>query len=111
MIRALAIIAVLASPAVARDDGRYANSANKAWFESLHNKSGAWCCNDADGEIEPTWRIESGHYQVMLRGSWMDVLDTAVVEGPNRIGKAIVWPVYAHSSILMIRCFMPGAEG
>lgn len=94
----------------ARDvDGRYANSPNKEWFEGLHSKSGAWCCNEADGEVDPTWRREGDHYQVMIRGNWMDVPDDAIITAPNLIGKAVVWPIYAHSSVQSIRCFMPGS--
>ena len=35
--------------AEARDDGRYADSPLKPWFESLHNKDGVQCCEVADG--------------------------------------------------------------
>ncbi|MGN1288938.1 MAG: hypothetical protein ACI4XG_20485, partial [Bradyrhizobium sp.] len=38
----------MASPTLARDDGRYANSPLKPWFESLHSGYGQ-CCSDADG--------------------------------------------------------------
>jgi hypothetical protein len=35
--------------AQARDDGRYANSPLKPWFESLQSKGGGKCCANADG--------------------------------------------------------------
>nr|WP_241488744.1 hypothetical protein [Staphylococcus epidermidis] len=38
----------LTSPTLARDDGRYANSPLKPWFESLHSGYGK-CCTDAEG--------------------------------------------------------------
>lgn len=94
----------------ARDDGRYANSPNKEWFEGLHSKSGAWCCSEADGETNIDWRTKDDHYQVMLLGRWIDVPPDAVVEGQNKIGRAIVWPIYAHSGAT-VRCFMPGTMG
>ena len=34
------LMALLATSALARDDGRYANSPLKPWFESLHSEYG-----------------------------------------------------------------------
>ena len=39
----------LAFGALARDDGRYANSQLKQWFDSLGSKKGL-CCADFDGK-------------------------------------------------------------
>ena len=36
----------LATSALARDDGRYANSPLKPWFESLHSEYGQCCSED-----------------------------------------------------------------
>ena len=41
---------LLATSAMARDDGRYANSPLKPWFESLRSQYGQ-CCSDADGYV------------------------------------------------------------
>ncbi len=44
----LALLVFLTVPALARDDGRYANSPLKGWFESLRSQKG-YCCAEADG--------------------------------------------------------------
>jgi hypothetical protein len=104
-----------AIPAAARDDGRWANSGNKDWFDSLRSDNGP-CCSDADGSAvsSPDWDIVEGHYRVRLLGRWCDVPDTALVKVPNRVGHAMVWPVYQHAlggiGSVSIRCFMPGSE-
>src|SRR6202012_1806058 len=42
--------------AIARDDGRYANSPLKPWFDGLRSSRGL-CCSDADGFAvsDPDW--------------------------------------------------------
>ena len=97
----------------ARDDGRYAGSPMKPWFDSLHSKRGP-CCADADGMIlkEVDWDTKDGHYRVFIEGKWWDVPDDAVIREPNWDGRTIVWPIYIRSPDgirdIKIRCFMPG---
>jgi len=99
--------------AQARDDGRYANSPLKPWFESLHSKSGP-CCADADGMTlkNVDWDAKDGHYRVFIEGKWWDVPDNAVIRTPNLDGRTIVWPIYIRpfGALLevKIRCFLPG---
>ncbi|HMF76441.1 MAG TPA: hypothetical protein VK604_12325 [Bryobacteraceae bacterium] len=105
-----AILAVLAASTVAaRDDGRYANSPLKPWFDSLKSGKGP-CCSDADGTAvaDPDWESKDGHYRVQIDGEWYDVPDDAVLTGPNRDGRTIVWPFHGYQG-LMIRCFIPGS--
>ena len=99
----------LTSPTLARDDGRYANSPLKPWFESLHSGYGQ-CCSDADGSAvsDVDWESKNGHYRVRLDGTWIDVPDEAVVTEPNRAGRAMVWPIKSYMGVT-IRCFMPGS--
>src|SRR3954466_7572183 len=80
--------------AAARDDGRYANSALKPWFDSLKSGKGP-CCSDADGFAvsDPDWDSRDGHYRVRLEGEWMVVPDDAVITEPNRVGRTMVWPM------------------
>ncbi len=99
----------------ARDDGRYANSPLKPWFDSLKSKNGL-CCSFADGaKVEDVdWDVKNGHYLVRLEGKWVDVPDAAVITDPNRFGSAVVWPVYniyadGHKEVDTIRCFIPGS--
>lgn len=109
-----ALIALAGGLAQARDDGRYANSPLKAWFDSLHSERGP-CCSDADGMTlkNVEWDTKNGHYRVFIENKWWDVPDDAVIKEPNRAGSAIVWPIYIRSMgtvmDIRIRCFMPGS--
>ena len=100
---------LLAGNAVARDDGRYANSPLKPWFDSLKSGKGP-CCSDADGSAvaDVDWESKNGHYRVRLEGQWIDVPDDAVITEPNRAGRTMVWPI-KDSQGISIRCFLPGS--
>jgi hypothetical protein len=95
--------------AMARDDGRYANSPLKPWFDSLRSNRGL-CCSDADGfaVADPDWDSKDGHYRVRLDGEWIVVPDDAVITEPNRAGRTMVWPVKSSLGT-SIRCFLPGS--
>jgi hypothetical protein len=102
----------LASPGLsvhARDDGRYANSPLKPWFDQLRSGKGA-CCSDADGTAvsDVDWETHDGHYRVRLDDQWIDVPDDAVITEPNRAGRTMVWPIRGYLGTT-IRCFMPGS--
>jgi hypothetical protein len=105
----LASVSVLAGHAVARDDGRYAGSPLKPWFDSLKSGKGP-CCSDADGSAvaDVDWESKDGHYRVRLEGQWIDVPGDAVITEPNRAGRTMVWPV-KDSLGISIRCFLPGS--
>jgi hypothetical protein len=94
----------------ARDDGRFADSPLKEWFEHLRSTSGL-CCAFADGVSlqDVDWDTQDGHYRVRIQGEWFVVPDDAVVTEPNRFGPAVVWPYHARDGTTRIRCFMPGA--
>lgn len=102
-------LAVLFGHAEARDDGRYAVSPLKGWFDQLKSKSGAACCSDADGTAisDADWRSKDGKYEVFVEGTWHVVPDDALITEPNRVGKTMVWPLRGYMG-LTIRCFMPG---
>src|SRR6516162_9020318 len=95
-----------------RDDGRYASSPLKPWFESLRNGWGQSCCDLADGieVVDGDWDTHDGHYRVRLASGW------AVVQGPNHSHKAVVWlwneealkDEYSTISASPIHCFLPG---
>jgi hypothetical protein len=95
--------------AVARDDGRFADSPLKPWFDSLRSHLGP-CCSDADGVAlaDPDWESHNGHYRVRIDGQWVEVPDEAVITEPNRAGRTMVWPVKTVFGVA-IRCFMPGS--
>jgi hypothetical protein len=102
----------LASPSGhARDRGQFGNSTPemRAWFEGLRSGKGP-CCSDADGSLvsDVDWETHDGHYRVRIDGQWIDVPDDAVITEPNRIGRAMVWPIHGYLG-LTVRCFMPGS--
>lgn len=100
--------------AEARDDGRYAASPLKPWFDSLKSGKGP-CCSDADGTAlsDVDWQSKDGHYRVRIENEWWDVPEEAVLTEPNLAGKTMVWPIYYRSMgsplRVDIRCFLPGS--
>lgn len=110
MIPLVAATALAGLAAEARDDGRYANSLLKDWFESLKSKAGGPCCSDADGTAldDVDWETRDGRYRVRLLGNWVEVPEDTVITEPNRFGRTMVWPYYVNGRP-MIRCFMPGS--
>jgi len=99
---------------------------------------GALCCSSADGVrlADPDWTNgveikgekcvyavddERNHrtgtkYCVKVEGVWYIVPDIALVQQPNRIGTAEVWPAMSSPEgraviVTRIRCFMPGTLG
>ena len=106
----LCIIVFLPNHSYARDDGRFANSPLKEWFDSLASRNGL-CCAFADGVSvqDVDWDTQEGHYRVRIHGEWIVVPDAAVVTEPNRFGPAVVWPYHVPDGTTRIRCFIPGA--
>jgi hypothetical protein len=102
-------VLALTTSALARDDGRYANSPLKPWFESLRSEYGQ-CCSDADGYTvaDVDWESDHGHYRVRLDDEWVVVPDGAVITEPNKLGRTIVWKLYLDGHP-KVRCFMPGS--
>lgn len=115
MLACAVLSALLPSIAFAHDDGRFAGSPLKPWFETLATKAGGLCCALADGIVDVTWgTTPDGHYRVHVWGQWVVVPDEAVVKEPNRLGQAVVWPYIEDDPggmLILIRCFLPGAEG
>lgn len=107
---ALCMNTLVPSYLLARDDGRFANSPLKQWFDQLASGKGL-CCSFADGVSvqDVDWDMQEGRYRVRLNGQWVVVPDAAVVTEPNRFGPAVVWPYQDAGGSTQIRCFMPGA--
>lgn len=103
------VTAIVMAAARARDDGRYANSDLKSWFNGLHSGRGL-CCSVADGRTvaDPDWGTEGNHYWVRIDGKRMIVPDDAVIIEPNRAGTAIAWPMTMQDGSVTIRCFIAG---
>jgi hypothetical protein len=87
----------------ARDNGRYANSQLKPWFDNLRSAKG-FCCAEADGR-ETEYDIRSTKYWVPVNGTWRQVPDDAVITEPNKFGRALLWLDQSQG----IRCFIPGS--
>jgi hypothetical protein len=84
------------------------------WFESLRNKLGLYCCAKADGHVldDGEWDTKDNNYRVFVQGRWFVVPDDAVLSGPNKFGKAIVWfRNYPGRTTpdTRILCFLPGS--
>jgi len=113
----VSICIVSAATAFGRDlSGRYAQSNLKGWFDQLRSGKGP-CCSDADGYAisDPDWSMDGGKYRVRIAGEWRDVPPDAVITEPNRVGKAMVWPLFLYENgqpkeFRGIQCFMPGAQ-
>jgi hypothetical protein len=122
MMRWLLMLLMLCGTALARDDGRYAASLLKPWFDTLKSSKGDLCCSSADGRVieDADWESRGGHYRVRIPASlgddykpseqmiWLDVPEDAVITEPNRAGRTMVWPLYGAIGVT-IRCFMPGS--
>lgn len=106
----LAAITAFITPALARDDGRYAQSdpGIKEWIRGLKNSKGEGCCDTADGyPAEVQYDTAEGQYRVRIDGAWYIVPDHAVITKPNRLGYAVVW--YIHiDGVPQVKCFIPG---
>ena len=113
----LALLLAAAVILIRDPTGKWANDPLHPWFESLKNKTGLVCCAEADGHPldESEWDIKGNHYRVLVNGEWAVVPDLAVISGPNKFGKAIVWLwpqevlTWGNSASELIRCFIPGS--
>jgi hypothetical protein len=108
-IIAIIIAVLVSSVSLARDDGRYATSQLKSWFDGLTSHKGL-CCSFADGQSvqDVDWESSNGQYRVYIYGQWILVPADAVVTVPNKFGLAVVWP-YIEGTEVKIRCFIAGA--
>jgi hypothetical protein len=109
----------------ARDNGQFAGSPLKQWFDQLASGKGL-CCSFADGvKVEDVdWTVKNegqacqalpsendkpSDYCVRLEGHWWIVPERALVLDANRFGPAVVWPIYSGGALIGVRCFIPGA--
>ena len=117
MIRLLVglILAALIVPAIARNEGRYAqlDPATRDWINGLKNKLGLSCCSTADGfplnGVDVQYDTQAGKFRVRIDGGWFTVEDDFLLTEPNRLGHAIVWWYRGEDGLPVIRCFIEGA--
>lgn len=93
------------------------------WFSSLKSDAKDPCCEGSDAAVlkDSDWESRDGHYRVFISDKWWDVPDSAIVTGPNKFGRTMVWPIYYYGypeddrtgkrtiDRIVIRCFMPGS--
>jgi hypothetical protein len=97
--------------------GKWAGDPLQPWFESLRSKGGLYCCARADGHPldEGEWDMKQNNYRVFLQGEWTVVPDDAIILGPNKLGKAMVWiwpqevAAWGGPSVNPVMCFIPGS--
>jgi hypothetical protein len=102
---AIALFALTAGGASGHDPSR---PELNGWYESLHSGKGP-CCDGSEAKRvdDADWDSKDGHYRVRIDGEWVDVPNDAVVDGPNRAGRTMVWPYYLNGHP-KVRCFMLG---
>jgi hypothetical protein len=110
----LALLLAAAVILVRDPTGKWAGDPLEPWFQSLQNKVGIYCCARADGYPfeDGEWDIKENNYRVFIQGRWVVVPDDAVLSGPNKFGKAIVWFRNYPGRVtpdIRIQCFIPGS--
>jgi hypothetical protein len=106
-----ACVALLASAALAFDNGQYNDVPPdiRAWFRNVLAPNGVPCCDISDGH-RTEYDVRNGAYWVPIEGEWMLVPERAVIRNAgNPVGEAVVWYVHHRGSII-ISCFVP-ADG
>ena len=89
----LALLLAAAVTLVRDPTGKWAGDPLQPWFQSLQSKGGLYCCARADGLPldDGEWDIKDNKYRVFIQGEWIVVPDDALILGPNKFGKGIVW--------------------
>jgi hypothetical protein len=105
----LAVLAI-ATPALAHDNGQFANVSPsvRAWFKGVKSQHGVPCCDIADGH-RTDYDMRKDQYWVPINGSWLPVPPDAVLnDAGNPVGDAVVW-YSIYGDHVVIRCFVPGS--
>jgi hypothetical protein len=82
------------------------------WAMSLKNGGGVPCCDNGEAVPlqEPDWKVNAdGHYTVFIDGEWVEVPDSAIVDGPNHYGQVLVWYTHSPGFPVYVRCMLPAA--
>jgi hypothetical protein len=79
------------------------------WYKTLESSKGP-CCDGSEATRvdDADWDSKDGQYRVRINGEWIGVPKDAVVDGPNRAGRTLVWLYYLDGHPKP-RCFMPGS--
>lgn len=101
----IALVMLLSIGPISAHD--HARPAMNDWLKSLHSKGKAWCCDGNDTDAIEDWETKDSRYRVKFRGQWFDVPESAIVDGPNKGGDALLWMNKGFTGF-SVRCFMPG---
>lgn len=85
----------------------------KKWVKDLRSRANTNCCDVSDGDWaeEPIWHADRNGYSVLYEGKRLAVPDSAIIDGPNILGRALVWVWRDTAGQPYVRCFMPGTMG
>ena len=101
----VALIMLATRPAHAHDHNR---PELNDWMKGLHSANKTWCCRGDDHDPIDAWETKGKSYRVKFRGEWYDVPESALVDGPNLGGDALLWMNKGWTG-MSVRCFMPGS--
>ena len=104
---AIALMLVGSSVRAAPPPGSDPNSELSAWFRSLQNAKGEFCCSVADCRRPHAWRQQANGYQVQEgKGApWLDVPNENILRRENPLGDAVACIVGG-----VVRCFIAPNE-
>jgi hypothetical protein len=104
---ALALLIAGFSARAAPPPGSDPTSELSAWFRSLQNAKGEFCCNVADCRKPYAWRQQATGYQVQAAqdGPWLDVPADNILRRENLLGDAVACIVGGQ-----VRCFIAPNE-
>jgi hypothetical protein len=105
---AIVLLLVGFSAWAAPPPGSDPNSELSAWFRSLQNANGEFCCSVADCRRPYAWRQKASGYQVQEAqdAPWIDVPAANVLQRENLLGDAVACIVGGG----WVRCFIAPNE-
>lgn len=100
----LLLMALLIHPVRAHD---HARPGLVEWLKTLKNQNKDLCCDGTDTDAIDAWEADGRRFRVKFRGEWYEVPESAMVDGPNKSGGALLWMNKGYIGY-SVRCFMPG---
>jgi len=103
-ILALAALVGLLHQASAHPSG---TDPNADWYQGLKRPDGALCCNMHDCRTTDQWRVQDGHYAVLIGERWAVIEDTNILRNvSNPTGMAVECHIQ-HGAYVYVLCFVP----
>jgi hypothetical protein len=80
---------------------------NAEWFQGLKRLDGVLCCNMRDCRTTDRWRVEDGHYAVLIEDRWAVIEDEHILRNvSNPTGMAVECHV-KNGAYIYVLCFVP----